>query len=346
MTAQFSSLFRVSQPRSSATGFLLGLAVFLGGLASAEAQDPVTLKIATQAPVGSPWHRAFEAWAGSVAQESEGKLRLQFFYGGSQGDERDYVRKMEQGQLDGASVTTTGLSHMARSVLVLSAPGVFREYAQIDRVRRRLATRFETEFDEAGYHFVAWGDIGKARFFSNTPIRRPADLGDLRLWARPDDPIVNKLYQVAGATPQRLGINEVLPALQTGRLNAFPAPALAAVSLQWYHHATHMSEQGTQVVVGATVFRKAKYESLSAELRQILDDTGVRAHRLLTRSIRRADQRAFETLRERGVTAVSTEAFQEEWDEVSAQTRRQLAGRLFPRELLEQVERIAAQGSN
>lgn len=309
----------------------------------AQETEAITLKIATQAPTGSPWHRAFEAWAGSVEEESEGRLKLQFFYGGTQGDERDYVRKMGQGQLDGASVTTVGLSHMARSVLVLSAPGVFQTYEQIDRVRTRLADRFNEEFSDAGYHFVAWGDVGTARFFSNRPIRRPSDLAQARPWARPDDPIVNKFFDVAGATAEQLSIGEVLPALQTDRIDAFPAPALAAVSLQWYHHATHMSQQGNQVVVGATVFTNTAYEALPEDLRAILDSTGARAHRLLSRSIRRADQRAYEALEERGITPVDTSAFQDEWDQVAETTRRRLTGRLFPRDLLREVERIAAE---
>lgn len=316
------------------------------GTKAAKAQEIITLRMATQAPTGSPWHRAFEAWAGSVAEESGGRLLLQFFYGGTQGDERDYVRKMEQGQLDGAAVTTTGLSHMVRPVLVLSAPGVFQEYAQIDRARRRLASRFNREFENAGYHFVAWGDVGKARFFSNRAIRHPRDLQQTRPWARPDDPIVAKFYEVAGVTPQRLGISELLPALQTNRVNAFPAPALAAVSLQWYHHATHMTDPGTQVVIGATVIAKPKYDALPEDLRAILDSTGARAHRLLSRAIRRADERAFAAIRERGVTAVDIRPNQAAWDEVAAETRRQLTGRLFPRDLLRQVERIAAESGS
>ncbi len=307
----------------------------------ASAQETITLRLATLAPTGSSWHRGFQAWAGSVEQDSGGRLRLQFFYGGTQGDERDYVRKMEQGQRDGAAVTTTGLSQMVRPVLVLAAPGVFREYAPMDRARRQLASRFASEFESAGYHFIDWGDIGQARFFSKRPIRRPQDLRQTRPWARPDDPIINQFYTTIGATPQRLGVNELLPGLQTGRVDAFPSPSLAAVSLQWYQHATHVTEQPSGVVIGATVITQSKYESLPEDLRGILDSTGDRAHALLARSIRRADERAFEAITSRGVTAVDTSAHQAAWDEAAASTRQALAGRLYPAALLQQVEQVA-----
>ena len=59
---------------------------FVGGMAGAagalmlprmgRAQDTITLKIGTLAPRRSAWHRVFEAWKGSVAQESGGRLSL------------------------------------------------------------------------------------------------------------------------------------------------------------------------------------------------------------------------------------------------------------------------------
>ncbi|MEM9191319.1 MAG: TRAP transporter substrate-binding protein DctP [Myxococcota bacterium] len=309
-----------------------------------DAQETITLRLATQAPRGSQWHRAFRAWAGSVQEESGGRLRLQFFFGGSQGDERDYVRKMESGQLDGASVTTTGLGQVARPVLVLSAPGLIRTNRQMDRVRRSLGNRFKQEFENAGYVHMGDGDVGLARFFSNRAINRPQDLRQTRPWARPDDPIVNTFYEVVGASPQRAGINELLPGLQTGRINAFPSSALATISLQWHNHATHVTQQSTGVVVGATIIKKEKVEALPEDLRTILSETSVRAHQVLTRSIRRADDRAFTALTEGDnarLTAVDLSANQGDWDRALSQTRQRLAGRLYPADLLQAVERAA-----
>jgi TRAP-type C4-dicarboxylate transport system substrate-binding protein len=325
---------------------VLAFACLVVGLAAytpseSDAQQATTLRIATQAPQGSPWHRVFRAWAGSVEQESGGRLRLQFFFGGSQGDERDYAQKMEAGQLDGAAVTTVGLSHLVRPVLVLQAPGVFSEYAQMDRVRSRMGGQFQEQFHSAGYHLAGWGDVGMARFFAKQAVRRPSDLRSLRPWARPDDQIVNTFYEVIGASPQRLGINELLPGLQTGRVNAFPSSALAAVTLQWFHHATHVTRQTNGVVIGATVIRKEKYDALPADLRAIFDSTAARAHRSLTTTIRRADDQAYQAILRRGVTEVDAGAHEAEWRQAAQTTRQRLSGRLFPADLLQQVERTA-----
>jgi TRAP-type C4-dicarboxylate transport system substrate-binding protein len=320
---------------------VLGVAGLWPSLEPADAQETVTLRIATLAPRGSPWDRAFRAWGNSLQQETNGRLRLQFYLGGSQGDERDYIRKMQAGQLDGAAVTATGLGQIVRPVLVLSAPGIFSEYRQIDRVRNRLGGEFETQFNEAGYQLMGWGDVGRARIFSNRPIRRPQDLRSVRPWAWRDDVIFTEFLSVVGANPQRLGVNEVLPALQTRRVDAFPASALAAVSLQWYNHATHVTQQSDSILVGATIIKKDKYDALPEDLRAALDSTAERAHRVLSSSIRRADDRAYQAILRRGVTAVDISAHEAEWERAARTTRNNLAGRLYSRAMLQQVERTA-----
>jgi len=320
---------------------MMGFAVVGTGPEPVDAQETITLRMASLAPRGSPWDRAFRAWGNTLSQQTNGRLRLHFYVGGAQGDERDYIRKMESGQLDGAVITTAGLGQIVRPTLVLSAPGLFTEYSKVDRVRAALSSEFTAQFEDAGFKFMGWGDVGRARFFSNREIHGPSDLRQTRPWARPDDPIINQFYSVIGVSPQRLGVNELLPGLQTGRVDAFPAPALAAVSLQWFQHVTHVTQQASSIVIGATVIKKDKVDALPEDLQNALMETSLRAHAALNRSIRRADDRAYQAIISRNVTAVDISAHQAEWDRVTQQTRQRLAGRLYPADLLRRVERLA-----
>jgi len=226
-------------------------------------------------------------------------------------------------------------------VLVLSAPGVFTEHRQIDRVRRSLASDFQDQFHAAGYHLEGWGDVGRARLFSNRPLNRPQDLRQVRPWQWREDSIFGEFLRVVGANGVRLGVNEVLPALQTGRIDAFPSTALAATSLQWFNHASHVTQQSDAIVIGATIIKKERYDALPEDLRTILDSTSERAHRALQRSIRRADDRAYAAIISRGMTAVDLTPHQAEWDRVARQTRQRLAGRVYPAALLQRVVRAA-----
>lgn len=322
---------------------LLATAFVLPGQTLQAQGDTYTLRIATLAPQGSTWMRIFNAWNNSLRERTNNRLTLQFYPGGSQGDERDFVRKMRAGQMDGAVVTSTGLGQIVRPVMVLAVPGIFREYAQLDRVRHRFQAQFEQQFDANGYHLLGWGDAGKLRLFSKREIQRPQDLRSVRPWAWRDDTVFTEFLNVVGANPVRLGVPEVYPALQTGMVDTVPSSALAAVALQWYTRLHYVTAQNMGILIGAAVLKKDKYEALPEDLRAALDETSDQAHQALRRAVRRDDERAYATIQRRGITAVDISAHEAEWAEAAATTREHLAGRLYPRSLLDRVTAAAAE---
>jgi len=306
------------------------------------AEQAVELRFATLAPSGSSWMKVFNAWNLTIKKETGNTLKLRFYPGGSQGDERDFVRKMRAGQVDGAALTSTGLGQLVRPILVLSAPGVVEEYDQLDNVRSELSDRFVKMFNEEGYTFLGWGDAGKTRLFSTERIERPSDIKKLRPWAWKDDLIFPEFLKVVGANPVRLGVPEVYPALQTRMVDTLPASALAAVALQWYTRLKYVSQRNSGIIVGATIIRTDKFEALSEEHKKVLVDTSIRAHDALSRSIRRDDDKSYNTILKRGLAAVDTSEHASEWEDVGRQVRERLAGRVYPQNLLDAV--ISAAG--
>jgi TRAP-type C4-dicarboxylate transport system substrate-binding protein len=301
------------------------------------AEEAVELRFATLAPSGSSWMKVFNAWNLTIKKETNNTLKLRFYPGGSQGDERDFVRKMRAGQVDGAALTTTGLGQLVRPILVLSVPGVLEEYQQLDKVRAELNDHFAKMFNEEGYTFLGWGDAGKTRLFSTEKIERPSDIKKHRPWAWKDDLIFPEFLKVVGANPVRLGVPEVYPALQTRMVDTLPASALAVVALQWYTRLKHVSQRNSGIIVGATIVRTDKFEALSEEHQKVLVDTSIRAHKALNRSIRRDDDKSYATILKRGLTAVDTSEHVAEWEDAAKQVRERLAGRVYPQSLLEAV---------
>lgn len=325
---------------------VLALAVFAfalpGGTApSARAEGATVLRMATLAPSGSSWMKVFNAWNQSLQKVTNGTLKFSFYAGGSQGDERDFVRKMRAGQMDGAAITTTGLGILVRSVLVLAVPGVITEYAQLDRVRTELNPDFAEMFDKAGYKLLGWGDVGKTRIFSKEKFDKPSDFKRLRPWAWKDDLIFSEFLKVVGANPVSLGVPEVYPSLQTKIIDTVPASALAAVSLQWYTQLKYVTASSNGIIVGATIIKKDKFDALTEEQKTALVDTGVRAHKALNKSIRRDDDKAYATILKRGISTVDTTPYQAEWDAAAEKTRKNLTGRVYPKSLLDKVEAAA-----
>ncbi|HSN81726.1 MAG TPA: TRAP transporter substrate-binding protein DctP [Polyangiales bacterium] len=313
------------------------------GAPHAEAEGKTVIRYGTLAPAGSAFGKVLKAWSRSLSKETEGRVELRVYSGGTQGDERDVLRKIRAGQMDAAGVTTVGLSLVVRPVLVLSAPGVIETYEQLARVREKLDARFDAMFEEAGFVLMAWSDAGKGRLMSTLPIAKPADLRAARPWAWKDDPIFAEFLKVVGANPVRLGVPEVYPALQTGMVDVVPASAIGAVALQWFTKLKYMSKDSFGIVLGATLIKKEKLEELSPGDQKVLLDTAKRAGLALDQVVRRDDARAYDVMIERGIEVVDTTPFQSEWEAAGKETRERLVGRIYSKSLLEEVQ--AAAGS-
>jgi len=212
-----------------------------GTVSSIRAEEAITLRIASLAPAGSSWMKVLNAWKTTLETETEGRLKLRFYPGGSQGDERDFVRKMRVGQLDGGVVTMSGMSLLVRPMVILVLPDFLDTYEELDRVRLKMAKEFEKMFEDEGFLMVAWGDAGKTRLFSKKKIERPSDIKSMRPWMWKDDLIFIEFYDVIGASAVRLGVPEVYPGLQTNMIDVVTSSALTAVALQWYTRVKYMT---------------------------------------------------------------------------------------------------------
>jgi TRAP-type C4-dicarboxylate transport system substrate-binding protein len=327
--------------------FVLLFAVVLVGLPgtvpSSRADEAITLRIASIAPAGSSWMKVLNAWKKTLESETNGRLKLRFYPGGSQGDERDFVRKMRVGQLDGGVVTMTGMSMLVRPMVILVLPDFLDTYEKLDRVRERMAKDFEKLFVDEGFMMVAWGDAGKTRLFSQKPIEKPSDIKSMRPWMWKDDLVFIEFYDVIGASGVRLGVPEVYPGLQTKMIDVVTSSALTAVALQWYTRVKYMTGHNSAIIAGGMVMRKEKIDGLPADLKETFLRTCERVEVLLNKTIRRDDQKAYDVVIKKGIIATDTAKYKAEWEASAKKVRDRMTGRVFSKSLLQAVEAAAAE---
>jgi TRAP-type C4-dicarboxylate transport system substrate-binding protein len=322
--------------------FLAASAFLLPGAVSvpeANAASPIVIRFASLAPAGSGFMKVMKAWNRSLKAGTENRVEFRFYGGGSQGDERDFIRKIRAGQMDAAGVSTTGIGLVARPVLVLTAPGLITEYDQLERARTHLNDRFEKLIKNNGFVQLNWGEAGKHRIFSIEKFAKPEDLRSLRPWAWKDDPVFAEFVSVMGANPVRVGANEVYGGLQTRMLDTVPCSAILAVGMQWYTRLNYMAKQNFGIIIGGSFIKQEKFDELTEHDQKVLLDTSKRAARATDALSRRDDQRAYASLVKRGMTEVDTTPHKAAWDAAAMQARENLAGRVYSKSLLEAVEK-------
>lgn len=326
---------------------LLALAglVALPGLTRVAANEDVVIRMATLAPAGSSWDRIFKAWSKSLAQETDGAVKFQFFSGGVAGDERDVLRKMKLGQLDAAGITAGGLTQIVPPITLLQMPGVVDNFEQLNRVRSELSGELEQLFEDEGYKLLGWGDAGFGRILSKQPILMPSDYKVVRPWIPRGDTALTELMKIVGANGVPLGIPEVFPALQTGMVDTVICSAIAAVALQWFRHLEHIGQEAIVPILGATLLRKELFTTLSPDHQAALLETAAKAHAVLIKQVQSEDEKSYKTLTGKlGLKAFSmqaTPAQVQAWDKVNKELQANLTGKLWTKEFYAKVQRLS-----
>jgi TRAP-type C4-dicarboxylate transport system substrate-binding protein len=302
------------------------------------------IKMATLAPKGSAWAKIMEKGAAQVKEKTAGRVEIKYFFSGQQGDEREVVRKMKLGQLDGAAVTAVGMGLIKPDVRVLELPFLFENDKQLDYVRDKLAPDFEKEFDEAGYVLLAWGDVGWTHVLSGSMIENKDQLKAAKFWAWNDDAIVRELFQILGVNGVPMGVPDVLPALQTGSINACYGSPLAAVALQWASKVSYAGVPPISYSVGALVIKKDLFNTLSAEDQAAIREIGKTVSADLITVVRRDNEKARKAMEKQGVKFVDMPApLLKDLQDAGKQVQDNLSGKLYSKELLAKVKAAIAE---
>ena len=301
------------------------------------------LRIATLAPKNSSWGKTFHRFERFVKKKTGGKLELQVYYNAVQGDERSMVSKMRSGQLDGASLTSVGLSTIYRPVMVLQLPGVFDSWEALDKARAGLKDEIDAGFAEEGFEVVAWGDIGRVHQMSKGfAVRTPKDVKGKSPVMWREEPMAPVVYSViGGVTPVPLSPPEVLPALRSGKVTIINAPPLAAEQLQWTPYLDHIGSDGTVCAIGGTVFRKDSLDQVPPDVKLMFEKLQRKLGERARKKIRKLDQQAYERLTKKMTVVTLTEAERAEWEVVLRKAVTRLAQGTYPRPLVEKALKLS-----
>lgn len=300
------------------------LAAMLGSARTASAGEEI--KLGTLAPADSPWGKVFKAWAKAVDQESQGAVKLTWYFNGTQGDEAAMVGKMRSKQIDGGALTATGLSQIYPHVIALQLPGLFPNWGKLDSVREKTRGKFDGAFEKEGFKMLGTGDVGIAHIMSKgKPVRSPSDLKSMHPFCITGDVICQKLLETVGvSSPKLMGVPAILPALSGGTVDVINSPSVAASQLQWASQLDHINTMPSGIGIGALIMNKERFEGLPADAKALLERTGKATGQQLTERIRKIDGEEFERLKGNMTKVEPNDAEKGEWASTFAKVRNAL----------------------
>ena len=248
-------------------------ALMLVGTGGVDAQSTIEMKVATIAPEGTPWEQQLRKMRRYVQEESGGRVRVKMFMGGSLGGEKALVRRTSQGNIQVFGGSTAALGSLVPELNVIEAPYLFNSTRQADRAldNAQVLSQVQSLVERRGFKFAFWAENGFRSWFTNRPVRTPADMQGLRM--RSQEAFVHlATYQALGANPVPIDVPNVLTSLRSNTVVGFDNTPLFAYATTWYQGTQHLNLSQHSYQPGIIVYSKRWYDGLPADIQQILSN--------------------------------------------------------------------------
>lgn len=298
------------------------------------------VKFATLAPDGSTWMKAMKQFTTETEAKTGGRVKFKIYAGGVSGDEKDVVRKIRLGQLHAGGFTGFGIGEIAPEARLLDTPFLFKNAREIDHVYKTLDADFRKIFESRGYVLLGWAEVGNVNIFSNSPVTKPEDLRNVKMWLWEGDPIAEATFQALHIKPIPLSITDVMTSLQTGMINGVYGSPLSVIALQWFARMKYVFALPLTNASGAVLISKKTFDSLSNEDRKAMLELGEKHFRALTLQSRKENDESVGILKKKGLvfTEPASPAVVKDLEAAGQTARLSLVGKLYSRELLEKVD--------
>ena len=258
----------------------------LAAAAPAFAQT-VELKVSHYVPPNHTIHQEFTRWAKDLATKSNGRLKITVFPSGQMGPVTRQFDLARTGVADVAWVLNGALpgrfpmTELAQLPYTFNPDGATASKAlsasEASAIMTGLAGQLAKEYEGTRVlYMVVQPNIGL--FFNKAAVRKPADMKGMRI--RHNGPLPAKMIEAWGATPAAVAPVELADSLEKGTIDGATLNFEVSQSFQLAGAIKTVTDIDAYAVTFAVVMNAAKYDSLPADLRKLIDDsTGVDAAR-------------------------------------------------------------------
>lgn len=268
----------------------------------------LTFKIATLSPDGSVWMEKMREGAAEIETKTNKRVSFKFYPGGVMGDDNSVLKKMRFNQLNGAAVTSGGLSTVYPDIQLYSLVLKFNSLAEIDYVRQKMDHEIIAGLDKKGLTNLGFVELGLTYLMSTHPIRNLADIKNQKAWAPDNNTLVFNAQKTLGVSPIPLAMGDVLMGLQTGMINVVAASPVGALALQWQTKIKYVNNLPMSYVFGILAVNKKDFDKLSKEDQAVVTQIMAKALGDINQRSREDNQKASESLKTQGVEFIEPTA--------------------------------------
>ena len=285
------------------TKLVVGLSLALGFVATAAAQT--TMRISISEAQNSHQGIAIDTFAKEVEKRTGGRYKVQTFYNGALGGERESIESVQLGTQELAFSSTGPVPNFVPDAKILDVPFLFRDKAHARAVLDGpIGQELLGKFDAKGFKALAWAENG-FRHMTNSrrEVHSPDDLKGLKMRTM-ENPVHIAAYKGLGIITTPMAFPEVFTALQQGTVDGQENPLPVIMSAKFSQVQKHLSLTGHVYSPCLFLMNKAAFDKLSgADKTAFLEAAKVAAQANRER-VDQDDAKGVKELRAQGMTVI------------------------------------------
>ena len=237
----------------------LSIAAWLPLAASAQNAMKISISIGQNSHQGI----GIDVFAMEVEKRTGGRYKIQTFYSGSLGGERESIEAVQLGTQELTFSSTGPVPNFVPAARILDIPFLFRDKAHARAVLDGpIGQDMLKEFDSKGFKALAWGENG-VRHMTNSKraVNAPEDLKGLKMRTM-ENPVHVAAYKGFGIITTPMAFPEVFTALQQGTVDGQENPLSVIMAAKFDQVQKHLSLTGHVYSPAIFLMNKASYDKM------------------------------------------------------------------------------------
>ncbi len=269
------------------------------------AADALVLHVGYENAVGEPFDQGCRKWQELLNQRSNGKMQLQLYPLSTLGSKSEIMDRMAAGEpvstlTDGAFFYDRGIYDMG----IVFGPFLFSNWEEANRLHHSAWYKEQADKLEKQAHLkiiAANWRYGARHTLSTQPITQLEDFQGLRVRV-PTNIIQIKGFEVLGAKPVPMPLDEVYNALKKGEIDAVENPLAVLYNGKFQEVAKYLLLDGHVHNVTNLVVGEKFWNSLTKEQQEILQSTCEEAGNYQNEMLSKAEDELLKQFEAAGVT--------------------------------------------
>ena len=282
---------------------LFGLLLAAGFVSVSTAQ--VTMRSSISIGENSHQGIGLVVFAREVEKRTNGRYKIQNFYSGALGGERESIEAVQLGTQELTLTSTGPIPNFVPEAKILDIPFLFRDKAHAHAVLDGpIGEEMLKQFEPKGFKALAWAENG-VRHMTNSKraVNAPEDLKGLKMRTM-ENPVHVAAYKGFGIVTTPMAFPEVFTALQQGTVDGQENPLSVIMAAKFDQVQKHLSLTGHVYSPAIFLMNKATFDKLVAADQQAFLAAAVEATKANRARVDEDDAKGVAELRSKGMSVV------------------------------------------